>query len=298
MCPSCQARVAEPLFEKDGFRYVRCVECEGAWLDPMPAAPESQYGAEYFEVLGECASGCYLDYEGEEPIHRRNARRALANLATAPGRLLDVGCAVGFLLDEARQAGWTVTGVDASSWARQRARQRFGYEILPRVDAAPRVSFDAATVFQGLELLAEPAAELDAVRRALIPGGRLLIETWDRDALLPRLLGPAWHQVSPPTVLHLFGRRSLPALLKRCGFVDIRVRRAQKTLALGSLGALLANDHPRLLGWLGRLTRRPWLRNVPIPYTLRDLILVSARTPAVDANAAAPEIDQRNRAAG
>ena len=38
----------------------------------------------------------------------------------------------------------------------------------------------------------------------------------------------------------------------------------------------------------------PALRNVPIPYALRDLILVSARTPV----AAAPAVDLRRKAAG
>src|SRR3954471_2671169 len=57
------------------------------------------------------------DYLAEEDGRRRTARRLLRRLgAPAPGgRLLEVGCGHGLLLDEARRAGWAVSGIGAGA---------------------------------------------------------------------------------------------------------------------------------------------------------------------------------------
>ena len=43
--------------------------------------------------------------------------------------MLDLGCWVGFLLDEARRRGWSVTGVEPSEFASRFARERLGLDV-------------------------------------------------------------------------------------------------------------------------------------------------------------------------
>ena len=47
-----------------------------------------------------------------------------------PGTLLDLGCWVGFLLDEARLRGWDGTGVEPSGFASAFAREQLGLDVL------------------------------------------------------------------------------------------------------------------------------------------------------------------------
>src|SRR3954451_18658585 len=63
-------------------------------------------------------------YLAEERGRRRTARRLLAALArhVEPGRLLEVACGHGLLLDEARGAGWRVEGLELSRAAAAHAR--------------------------------------------------------------------------------------------------------------------------------------------------------------------------------
>ena len=99
------------------------------------------------------------------------------------------------------------------------------------------------------------------------PGGLLSIETWDRSSTVARTLGPRWQQVSPPSVVWLFGRTDLAALLARHGFRVVRIRPALKHVSVDTVGGQL----PALRGVAGARARR-----VAIPYALGDLVVALA----------------------
>ena len=130
-------------------------------------------------------------------------RRALvrAALAVRPGeRVLDVGCGSGFyaeeLLAEVGPEG-SVVGVDVSPQMLAVAAKRC--ERFPNVafhegeaTALPveEASFDAALCVQVLEYVPDATAALAQMRRALRPGGRVVV--WDVDwATL------SWHSEDP-----------------------------------------------------------------------------------------------------
>lgn len=276
-CPSCRGNQITPLFIKNGYRYVACSSCGCASLDPLPPDLASLYGQDYFR---DSNSGGYLDYEGDEPLHRDNARRRLEQIRRlrpgAPGALLDVGCAVGFFLEHAQRSGWSVAGVDVSAWARERMRERFGIPAQPTLFAEPSSSFDVITMFQVLEHMPDPGTALAQAHRCLRPNGTLVIETWDRSSPVARLFGKHWQQVTPPSVVHLFTRKSLHALLERCGFKVTGWHRTRKSVSVGFIGNLLAQKHPRLLGPVAPILQSAWLNKRALLYGLGDLVTLSA----------------------
>src|SRR5437763_13947520 len=105
------------------------------------------------------------DYLVEEEGRRRTARRLLDMLDPAPssGRLLEVGCGHGLLLDEARRRGWSVTGLDLSMEAAHHARERLGLDVIeqPLEEASlGDERFDAVVIADVLEHLDDPARGL------------------------------------------------------------------------------------------------------------------------------------------
>ncbi|MBM4395998.1 MAG: class I SAM-dependent methyltransferase [Deltaproteobacteria bacterium] len=279
-CPVC-GNGSAPLCRVGAWTYLSCPSCGVAWLDGVAGAPEAPalYDEAYFRGA---AHGGYPDYLADEELHRRNARDRLGWISEAglavPGALLDVGCAAGFVLDEARIAGWRVAGVDLSPFAIRVARDRFGLRVwgrLAEVDA-PDGTFDVVTFFQVLEHMPDPAAALAKAARLLRPGGLLLVETWDRDSLVARWLGRLWQQVTPPSVVFLFGRESLGRLLAVSGFGEITSRAVAKRVRLRHALALLADKHPRLLGPVARGAARLRLDRLAVPYRLGDLVIVTA----------------------
>ncbi len=278
VCAICSAGRRAPFLAKDGFAYTRCTGCGWVRLDPLPGVEESRalYSESYFQ---RGAAGGYADYAGDEAVHLRNAVARCRLLSRDPGSLVDVGCALGFFLDEARRRGWRVAGVEASSWAAAEARRRDlvvypSLEELRRAEAGP---WDAVTFFQVLEHLSDPAAALGEAHGCLRPGGRVVIETWDRKSLVARLFGRHWQQVSPPSVIHLFARRDLVALLEEAGFELCSVRRTAKRVSAGFVAGLLAGKYPRAMGWLRRAVAAAGLDRLAVPYRLGDLITVMGK---------------------
>src|SRR5436190_18963613 len=109
----------------------RCEHCGFRQVRPRLTPDELRrlYPDEYFDPD---SSVGFADYARE---HQRNDRegyflaRKLRKIAPK-GRLLDVGCALGFLLESTRRhSGWDVHGIDVSSFASYFARSKFGLDV-------------------------------------------------------------------------------------------------------------------------------------------------------------------------
>jgi 2-polyprenyl-3-methyl-5-hydroxy-6-metoxy-1,4-benzoquinol methylase len=95
------------------------------------------------------------------------------------GRLLDVGCGVGYLLRAAQAEGWEVTGLDLDRAAADIAKQA-GLDVhWTTADAMPfpEATFDVVTFLNVVEHLPWPYSTLTAIYRVLKPGGMLVLET-------------------------------------------------------------------------------------------------------------------------
>jgi maltose O-acetyltransferase len=278
-CPVCEAENWSERYVVNGHRYVSCVACGLTRLDPIPRSEEAArlYDDSYFEAG---TSGGYLGYARDEALHRRNARGRLRKLASRPQHdavMVDVGCAHGFTMVEAAAAGWTAVGVDVNETARK-AVQAHGMRAEPSLEAledlAPTVS--AVTFFQSLEHLVDPLGALRWAAEHLDSEGTVLIETWNRSSWLARLLQDRWQQVSPPSVLWLFGRDDLQRLCERAGLSIVSYRASAKWVSVGLVAGQMAGRGSRF----GRALLRSPFRRLAVPYALGDLVTVKARPAA------------------
>src|SRR3954471_12807415 len=122
-----RAEAFSPTNHEPG-QYGDLYACERCGTVQQPSLP---HGDALLDLYRAMHDDHYLD---EEAGRRRTARRLLDALSrhAGGGRLLDVGCGHGLLLDEARRAGWEAEGLELSRRAASHARERLGLRVHER----------------------------------------------------------------------------------------------------------------------------------------------------------------------
>ena len=158
----------------------------------------------------------------DSPVTRQRYRELLRSFAPyrRTGRILDVGCGIGFFLEEARDAGWEAYGTEYGERAVDINRAK-GLDVVDAssgIDPFEADAFDVATAFEVLEHVREPRAEVESVARVLRQGGLFYCTTPNFDSLSRRLLRDRWSVIEYPEHLNYFTARTLSNLLGRAGF--------------------------------------------------------------------------------
>ncbi len=248
-----------------------CESCGLLFQWPLP------HPTDLVEAYGAVEDPLYL---AEKDNRYLTFRRAVRLLGPARGRrLLDVGAYCGYFVDVAREAGFEAEGLELSRWAAEHAR---GLGLLVhRETLAERAGgggrYDVLTLWDVLEHLADPRAELEAARSLLAPGGRLYLSTIDAGSPVARLLGARWPWLME---MHLFyfDRSTLPALLEEVGFRVMERRAYTHTVSLDYLLRKVAASFPGA-GPIAAALRRALPGRWPVPVNLGDNMMVTAVRP-------------------
>ena len=185
------------------------------------------YSEPYFETDFRCGRSAASSFdEGAFAAENRALLDAFEQLAP-PGRLLEVGCASGWLLRHAAARGWKGMGVEPSPAAASFARS-LGVEVLQGdllAAGLPGRSFDLVYMGDVLEHVPDCRATLLEVARVLAPGGFLYLRGPITTHSLARALGLGLYRAmgreivlrEPPYHLWEFTPRSLVRLVRAAG---------------------------------------------------------------------------------
>jgi SAM-dependent methyltransferase len=191
--------------------------------------------------------------------------------------VLDVGCGFAFFLDEARQRGAIVHGLDVSERAIAWTRDHLGIPgTVGRVDRAPDGPFDIVRVSETIEHIPEPGPFVAELTRRMSTDSRLVIVTGRSDASLARRLGRWWWYLSPPDHCVIYSRQGLHEMLDAAG-LEVVARRAFMFHWVGLDNALVK---------VARVLQQPRLRSlaartptllVPIPHGTTQIVVARLR---------------------
>ena len=190
-----------------------CVECGTVQQPELPA------GAQLHELYRDMRDDAYL----VEETGRRATAASLLDLIgehVGPGRLLDVGCGHGLLLDEARRRGFDVVGLELSRSAALHAREKLGLDVreVPLEEFDSWDSFDVVVLADVIEHLEDPVSAIERCARLLRPGGALCVVTPDPSSLTARMAGSRWWGYLPAHTC-LLPRATLRELLGAQGLL-------------------------------------------------------------------------------
>ncbi|MEM7476272.1 MAG: class I SAM-dependent methyltransferase [Planctomycetota bacterium] len=214
--------------------------------------------------------------------------------SSGKARLLEIGCAHGGYLERAKEAGWTVDGVEPNEAAAKTARNR-GLQVASGFLHESEIGKDqreCVVMWMVLEHVPDPKETLERISEILDEGGTLVFSvpnaaTWER-----WLFGRFWLGYDAPRHLQVFSAKSVSRLLRDCGFSEIRIiHQANSRYWWGSIAAWGAVRFPNRTWparWMEYFKNEPpryWNWLLVIPAKLSALLRCSGRITVVAKNA-------------
>ncbi|OGH77835.1 MAG: hypothetical protein A3C10_03420 [Candidatus Magasanikbacteria bacterium RIFCSPHIGHO2_02_FULL_48_18] len=281
ICPICKGEDTSFFCKKNGFTVYQCIECFLLFVWPLPFSTESVYHKDYFLKDKTKTDFGYADYDQDKEPMRQIFLETLQMIEECgcEKKLFDVGAATGFFLDIAKERGWETSGVDISNYASECARKK-GHAVSSGTlsSTRPEGKYGAVTMFDVLEHMTDPLADLTIVNSIVQDKGLLVINTVNCQSLWARLLGKRWNMIIPPEHLFYFSKQSLNMLLKKVGFQIVDIKKIKKNFSLPYIFLILHNWQ-KFVVWrkLSQLCDIPLLRKLSLPINLGDNILVTAK---------------------
>lgn len=137
---------------------------------------------------------------------------------------LDIGCGSGLSLLEAKALGADAYGIEADPNV-----QRIAEELNLNIhigslhdEPFPGISFDLIILNQVIEHIPEPGKALDALRKRLRPGGRIVLVFPNRRSLWQQISREHWINWHIPYHLHHFDTIAFKAFAEKYGYRIIR----------------------------------------------------------------------------
>lgn len=225
-CHLCRATEGKVVFVDQGVPLRRCGACGhvySTWSQP------DDYDGYWDQGVTDD------DVDFWDGAHRAVFAQFIAELLPAgDGRLVDVGCGLGYFVDTVarRRPGWQVDGYELAPGAVDFAHQRLGLTEqvhLGRVEDAgiEPGSVDVITMWDVIEHLPSPQPLLESLRTLLAPDGFLFVQTpsWPfqvaRSRVAQRLAGDAGQDrtyLYAKDHVNQFSRASLSRLARDCGY--------------------------------------------------------------------------------
>ena len=218
-------------YEHEGVEYplAACLGCGIRFLrvQPVGEALAALYAPAYFDRAFRCGRVEAASHDEAAFVAENRGLVDSFERLRKPGRLLEVGSSMGWLLKHAAERGWRAQGVELSEAAVAHARG-LGLEVFQgELEAAglPAAAFDLVYLGDVLEHVPDCRAVMAEIARVLAPGGHLVLRGPITTHSIARRLGMAGYELlgrdivlrEPPYHLWEFTPRTLASLVARVG---------------------------------------------------------------------------------
>jgi SAM-dependent methyltransferase len=234
----------------------------------------------------------YADYVGDKPTILKNMRKYLTVIKKykKSGTLLDLGCAMGFLIQEADKWKFESFGVDISSYAVEIAQKLVGKNkvTLGKVEELDKLAlqfdktnlgkFDIITMFDLIEHLENPRIVLQKITKVLKDNGLIVIQTGDAGSMWTKFMGKNWHFFAPPQHFFFYSKNNIKELLSQSGFEVVKIQKMGKWVSLRYLFHMMRYINKDSIGdILYNFTAKNFIGQIPVFMRMNDNMIVIGR---------------------
>ena len=208
------------------FNIVRCISCGLIYLNPRPTSDviiklyEEDYTPENDQnVLPKLEENHWKAYM------RKIGRKIVGSYTDeivdqSAGKVLDIGCGRGYLLQSLKQKGCEVFGVEANQNSVDICHNLGLIVFHGNLEEAhyPDNFFDTVVLSQVLEHLPSPQKTLREIWRILKSGGNLFIYTPNPKGYMAKVFGKYWHGWHIPFHFYALTAETMRKLAEETGF--------------------------------------------------------------------------------
>ncbi|MBI2673310.1 class I SAM-dependent methyltransferase [Candidatus Woesearchaeota archaeon] len=213
-CVICNKDNSEFLFERDGFKIVKCKSCGLIYVNPRLNMKRLN---EMYNKNEISPKDYYLENkESEARILER--RINFIKKHKSKGKLLDVGCSIGTFLAIAKKHGFDAYGIDINKSAVEYAKNLGLNAEVKDLSSFKDKSFDIVILNDVLEHVENPIKMLKDIKRIMKEDGILEISTPNIGSILANISGKKWLHIKPNEHLYYFSPKTLAKILELSSF--------------------------------------------------------------------------------
>jgi 2-polyprenyl-3-methyl-5-hydroxy-6-metoxy-1,4-benzoquinol methylase len=237
------------LFNKNNYSIIQCKNCGHRFtkLQDLDNHLANVYSDDYF-FEGKSGYPNYLDEK--DILHKTGNRYAgIINKYSKPGKVLDIGCAAGFILKGFEDAGWESHGVEPNDTMASYGRNELKLDIrtggIETCDINEK--FDLITMIEVIGVFYDLDKAMLSVSNLITNRGLVLVESMNMESIVARILGKNWHEYCPPSVTHWFSDRTLTQLFNYYGFELIARGYPAKRINIKHAISLIEENSPNFI---------------------------------------------------
>jgi 2-polyprenyl-3-methyl-5-hydroxy-6-metoxy-1,4-benzoquinol methylase len=225
-CPVCghnkfetRLSVKDYTVSNEIFDIVECPQCSLRFTQQVPDETQigRYYQSEEYISHTDSKKGLFNKvYQLVRGVALGSKRQLVEKYATAQGKkMLDYGCGTGAFLQEMKQHGWTVTGIEPDPGAAQKAMELTSSDVKDPslLDSIEPSSFDAITLWHVLEHVHTLNETLDKLKQALKPGGFIFIAVPNYTSHDASFYQQHWAAYDVPRHLYHFSPSAMKTLI-------------------------------------------------------------------------------------
>jgi len=236
-CPGCGSSLPGPVLDvKDhsvsgkAFSIWECTDCSLRFTQDVPDIHSigSYYKSENYISHTNTSEG-FINrlYQVVRKRTLRQKRKLICRISgRTDGTLLDVGSGTGAFVNEMKQNGWIVTGLEPDEDARKLAMEDLGCELKNTGELfhLSENTFDVITLWHVLEHVHDLHGYLQQFKKLLKPDGVLVIAVPNYTSFDASVYKEFWAAYDVPRHLYHFSPRSMKVVVEKNGMGIVKYK--------------------------------------------------------------------------
>ncbi|MFT6246518.1 MAG: 2-polyprenyl-3-methyl-5-hydroxy-6-metoxy-1,4-benzoquinol methylase [Salibacteraceae bacterium] len=216
-CLVCKSDKLTKMTGYESAHLCKCGNCGFVFCQEIPSIKELE---DHYDGYGR------NDYLSPITIKRYNELLDEFEKYRSTNKILDVGCGIGYFLDEAKKRGWEVYGTEYTDEAVKICSDK-GFNInkgkLDPGNYDPE-AFDIVTSFEVLEHINNPIEEVGNFNSILRKGGLVYLTTPNFNSLLRYRLKAEYNVIGYPEHLSYYTPKTIKLLFNSSGFKKKKIK--------------------------------------------------------------------------